>query len=181
MSMIAGLPYQYIHFVNTTLATVSASLFGVAMISAYLVKASVMVSTYLLPMSEVLQRPKRSMWIHWFDILQWATVHCFQKCNVFGGWTFYIFFDMLQNVIIYFQPDVTVHNFSLHFVPHCVQLAGVCGLQVGVLVWMHMVGTGVACHSFFSDDVFLDDCHVWDGFCFLVPVLHWEFVDPFLL
>jgi hypothetical protein len=54
---IDGHSYLQMLLVNTTSATVSSSLPGIATIPVYFVKASVMVSTYLLTISDVLQGP----------------------------------------------------------------------------------------------------------------------------
>ena len=61
------------------LATVSASLFSIATISAYFVKASVMHKTYCLPWLLILRGPKRSKCTLWF-----IAVHCGSGCKRCG-------------------------------------------------------------------------------------------------
>jgi hypothetical protein len=59
--MVDGYPYLQIHFLNTLSAMLPAFLLGIAQVSANLVKAFVIVRTYLFPMSDVLHGPNRSM------------------------------------------------------------------------------------------------------------------------
>ncbi len=60
-----GVPYLQIHLLKMASPVVSASLSVRATSSTYLVNASVMQSTIILPLSEVLSGPKRSMCTCW--------------------------------------------------------------------------------------------------------------------
>jgi hypothetical protein len=53
-----GHPYLQIHFVNAISATVSGTLLGIAQISAYFVKSSVIVRTYCFPCPKFCTDPK---------------------------------------------------------------------------------------------------------------------------
>jgi hypothetical protein len=64
--MIDANLYLQIHLVNTASAPISAYLLGMAEVFSYLVKASVIVSTYLLSISENLQgQTDPCEWIDW--------------------------------------------------------------------------------------------------------------------
>ena len=61
-----GLVYLQIHFSKNVLATVSAVLSGMAASSTIFDHASVMTMTYLLPSSDVLSGPNKSIWTRSF-------------------------------------------------------------------------------------------------------------------
>ena len=71
VTISSGVPKRQIHFSKTALPTVFASLLGIAIISAYLVNASVIHKINFFPSADVFNGPNKSMWQRWF-----IAVHC---------------------------------------------------------------------------------------------------------
>jgi hypothetical protein len=97
---------------KTTSATVSAALFQMMKIWAYFVNPSVIVRTYLFPMSELSHGPNRYRLRHWFRAL-----HCGIGCkgDALTGLIFKALFDVFQYIIVHVEPEITFLQTFLAF------------------------------------------------------------------